>query len=205
LADNSYSKQSQLARTFGVSRTSENLRAFLRLTMPKTIEQSKSERFGKCAMPTCFAYGSENHPLDLHHVLPRSQSKERIDDFTNHLYLCGDFFPKNHHKGIHGERTPGWADWKQLGIFDDSIPEDAEPPRAATDEDIRRLLQYASQDVIVAGLLRSRPAAAIEYLLARGNISFTYIPDSIQYSYIKEQFRERNVWNPLKRIYPKIP
>ena len=188
-----------------MSRTPESLRAFLRLSMPANLEQSKSERFGKCAMPTCVSYGSTDHPLDLHHVVPRSQSKERSDDFTNHLYLCGDFFPKNHHQGLHGERTPGWIDWKQLGVFDHSMPEETVVANIATDEDIRRLLQCAVQDVIVAGLLRSRPVAAIEYLLARGTISFPFIPDSIQYNYIKEQLRERNEWNPLKRIYPKIP
>lgn len=94
LADNNYSKQSQLARNFGVSRDPHELRALLRLQMPKTLEESRTERFKKCAVPSCFFHGTVEHPLDLHHVVPRSQSKSLIDEFTNHLYLCGDFFKR---------------------------------------------------------------------------------------------------------------
>lgn len=201
LADNNYSKQSQLARNFGVSRDPHELRALLRLQMPKTLEESRAERFKKCAVPSCFAHGTVEHPLDLHHVVPRSQSKSRIDDFTNHLYLCGDFFPNNHHKAIHGLATPGKKHWEELGIFGKDFSE-AIPCEEimATEAQFSALLAFAAKDSMARILLRSNVSAAISYAITRGVVeSFSVLSEDNKKTL--SLWREKDVpWTSLQRL-----
>lgn len=114
----SYEKHRQLRVERPLYRDHERFWQVLSVKKPKTREESEAQRYGKCACPGCAAVGTRAKPLDLHHIVPRSHSKELIDEFTNHVYLCGDFFEKNHHKALHHERTSGWKDWKQLNVFE---------------------------------------------------------------------------------------
>lgn len=156
-----YSKQEQANRNFRTYRDPEKLRELLRLKMPDTLEASQSERYGRCAHPKCAAYGTIDHPLDLHHVIPRSQSVARQHDFQNHLYLCGDFFFKNHHKALHGEDTPGREDWKSLGIFDDIQDEE---PCSAEKIPVGMILKILmDRDHMARVLYRKDPALLVDY------------------------------------------
>ena len=111
-----YPKVRQLAVDRALHRHPERLRAYLQLAIPATRAASRAERFGKCAFPNCRVVGTREHPLELHHVEPRSQSPGRRDDFRNHLYLCGDFHDRDHHGGLHGEQVPGRHDWERIGV-----------------------------------------------------------------------------------------
>lgn len=161
--NNSYSKQAQIARTHRIHRNPDALRAILRLAAPQTREESEARRYGKCSVPSCGAVGTSDQPLDLHHIIPRSQSRARIDDFTNHVYLCGDFFPKNHHKGLHGEATPGRVDWQRLGVA--AAPDCQEPLAnvASVDEVVFALVKLISRDRIANVLLSKNIDDLINY------------------------------------------
>ena len=198
----SFSKADQLFKVFGVHRDPENLRKLLNIRMPFTLQESQAERFGKCAHPQCFSYGTIDHPLDLHHVLPRSQSKSRIDDFTNHLYLCGDFFPNNHHKGLHGIATPGKKDWDDIGAYKDCFyePETCVEAALAKQASIEPLLEFAKKDSMARNLLRTDLSSAIAYASTFGVIeSGVVFPDHDME--LLSQWREKDVtWSPLFRL-----
>lgn len=198
-----YSKITQLYRTFSVKRNPKKLRDFLRLKIPSSLEESMAERYGKCAALGCPAYGTIDRPLDLHHVVPRSQSRALIDDFTNHLYLCGDWFPRNHHKAIHGENTPGKEDWIRLGIFndlfDDINPCDVEP-KVATLEDIKKFEVFAKENLIAANILFSDPDVFFEYSARVNNTSPGITVTAEQLQSLKNIVKETQPWNPIQRI-----
>lgn len=204
LADNNYSKQSQLARNFGVSRDPHELRALLRLQMPKTLEESRAERFKKCAVPSCFAHGTVEHPLDLHHVIPRSQSKLLIDEFTNHLYLCGDFFEKNHHKALHGNSTPGRKDWEKLGVVSvtvlESFCEPEETISMATLEEAYALIKLTDNDQVARNLLKKNILLATQYAVEKGVLHsvVAFSGDTLKTIILWQQ--ERKTWSPLHLI-----
>ena len=201
LVADSFSKATQLFKVFGVHRNPESLRKLLNVRMPSTVQESQAERFGKCALPRCFSYGTVDHPLDLHHVVPRSQSKSRIDDFTNHLYLCGDFFPNNHHKAIHGLATPGKKHWEELGIFGKDFSE-AIPCEEimATEAQFSALLAFAAKDSMARILLRSNVSAAISYAITRGVVeSFSVLSEDNKKTL--SLWREKDVpWTSLQRL-----
>ena len=204
LADNNYSKQSQLARSFGVSRDPHELRALLCLQMPKTLEESRAERFKKCAVPTCFAHGTVENPLDLHHVVPRSQSKSLIDEFTNHLYLCGDFFQKNHHKALHGNATPGRKDWEKLGVIPNVMLEKSceseKTISLATLEEACALIKLTDNDQVARNLLKKNILLATQYAVEKGVLHsvVAFSGDTLKTIILWQ--RERRTWNPLHLI-----
>lgn len=204
LADNNYSKQSQLARSFEVSRDPHELRALLRLQMPKTLEESRAERFKKCAVPTCFAHGTVENPLELHHVVPRSQSKSLIDEFTNHLYLCGDFFQKNHHKALHGNATPGRKDWEKLGVIPNVMLEKSceseKTISLATLEEACALIKLTDNDQFARNLLKKNILLATQYAVEKGVLHsvVAFSGDTLQTIILWQQ--ERETWNPLHLI-----
>ena len=165
-----YSKHFQVEQTRKVHRNPEQLRRILKNLTPKTLEQSQQLRYGKCSIPQCISYGTPDHPLDLHHIIPRSQSSAHRDEFTNHLYICGDFFPRNHHKAIHGEATPGLEDLQKLGFFG-SWEADGEPPPLRTlDETGPVLLQFTQTDSIARSLLSTNVEYLLDYAIKRGII-----------------------------------
>lgn len=106
-----------------------------------------------------------------------------VDEFINHLYLCGDFFSANHHKALHGELTPGKADWLAIGIFGDWVAEDpcAEPPRV--DDAGVRLVQLSSTDRIASALLKRDIFTAYDYAIKKGLFPKNSIlyPEDIKY------------------------
>jgi len=165
-----YSKQSQVEKTRKIHRSPEQLRYILKKSTPKTLEQSQELRYGKCSIPQCISYGTEDHPLDLHHIIPRSQSTASRDDFRNHIYLCGDFFPRNHHKAMHGEATPGLEDLQKLGFFG-SWEATADPvPTRSLDETGPILLQFSQTDSIARSLLSTNVEYLLDYAIKRGII-----------------------------------
>ena len=197
----SFSKTTQLFKVFGIHRDPESLRKLLNIRSPASLQESQAERFGKCAHPRCFSYGTIDHPLDLHHVVPRSQSKSRIDDFTNHLYLCGDFFPNNHHKALHGLATPGKKDWEELGISKKNFPESAPcEETVATEEQFSTFLAFATKDSMARILLRSNLPAAISYAISRGVVeSFSVLSEDNEKTL--SLWREKDVpWTSLQRL-----
>lgn len=197
----SFSKATQLFKVFGVHRNPESLRKLLNARMPSTVQESQAERFGKCAIPRCFSYGTADHPLDLHHVVPRSQSKSRIDDFTNHLYLCGDFFPNNHHKGLHGLATPGKKHWEDIGIFGKVFSETIPCEEImATEAQFSALLAFAAKDSMARILLRSNLSAAISYAINRGVVeSFSVLSEDNKKTL--SLWKEKDVpWTSLQRL-----
>lgn len=201
LVADSFSKATQLFKVFGVHRNPESLRKLLNIRMPSTLQESQAERFGKCAHPQCFSYGTIDHPLDLHHVIPRSQSKSRIDDFTNHLYLCGDFFPNNHHKAIHGLATPGKKHWEDIGIFGKNFSETIPCEEImATEAQFSALLAFAAKDSMARILLRSNLSAAISYAINRGVVeSFSVLSEDNKKTL--SLWREKDVpWTSLQRL-----
>lgn len=202
----SYSKESQIARTFRRHRDPVALRALFSLRMPTSEAESAAERYGRCAVPGCPSYGTLDRPLDLHHVVPRSQSRALIDDFTNHLYLCGDWFPRNHHKAIHGENTPGKEDWIRLGIFNDLFdginPCDVEP-KMATLEDIKKFEVFAKENLIAANILFSDPDVFFEYSAQVSNTSPGITVTAEQLQSLKNIVKETRPWNPIQRILKK--
>jgi len=202
-----FSKQQQLSKAFEIHRDPERLRGLLKLCMPRSLEESRKERFGKCAHPRCFAYGTEDHPLDLHHVLPRSQSRSRIDDYKNHLYLCGDFFPKNHHKGLHGQATLGRRDWEDLGVF--AVQETAveRPPEeivAAKAADLNDLLYLLRRDAMAMNLYRSNPNLTLDYGIKNGYLPLDYSLGEEEKKRISSLLREKEEWNPKSILFPKM-
>lgn len=167
MADNSYTKHNQIARSHRIHRNPERLRALLHLKPSQSSEESQMLRFGLCSVPNCHALGTESHPLDLHHIIPRSQSIERIHDHNNHLYLCGDFFPNNHHKALHGEATKGKNDWIALGIFGDWAAEEPCEDPANSGPVWPSLLHLAQMDRIAAVLLKSNIDYALDYAIKK--------------------------------------
>lgn len=159
-----YEKYVQLNKNFAQHRDPDLLRALLRLPTPKSLHESQAQRYQKCGHPACSAYGTVDRPLDLHHIVPRSQSKVLVHEFTNHIYLCGDFFPKNHHKSLHGQQTPGRMDWLKIGVFE--VPEGLEhcdDSPASLDDIVRALLELGVRDHIARVLLKNNLASAIDY------------------------------------------
>lgn len=181
--NNSYPKIDQIARRHRIHRNPERLRALLRLQAPRSQEESAAQRYGKCAHPLCGAVGTSERPLDLHHIIPRSQSRTMVDEVTNHLYLCGDFFGANHHKALHGESTPGKADWLAIGIFGDWVAEApcVEPPRV--DDTGARLVQLSGTDRIASALLKRDIFTAYDYAIKKGLFPKNSIlyPEDIKY------------------------
>lgn len=166
-----YSKQSQVEKIRKIHRNPEQLRRILKIPTPTTLEKSQQLRYGKCSIPQCISYGTPDHPLDLHHIIPRSQSIAHRDEFTNHLYICGDFFPKNHHKAIHGEATPGLEDLQKLGFFG-SWEANADPaPTRSLDETGPILLQFSQVDSIARSLISTSVEYLLDYAKKRGIIS----------------------------------
>lgn len=143
-----YLKSDQTGRQRKIYRNHEEIWEFLHLRKPTSQEESEAMRYGKCACPLCPARGTVDRPLDLHHIVPRSQSKELANNFLNHLYVCGDFFPGNHHKALHGEMTQGRKDWLALGVFS-AFPPDM-IPRVSEAE---ALIDLAVRDTIARALL----------------------------------------------------
>lgn len=202
-----FTKQQQLLKAFRIHRDPERLRDLLKLRMPKSIEESKRERFAKCAFPKCSAYGTVDHPLDLHHVLPRSQSKNKIDDFTNHLYLCGDFFPRNHHKGLHGEATLGRRDWEELGIFavhESAVERPPEMAIAAPAADSDDLLHLLRRDSMAMNLYRSNPNLTLDYGIKNGYLPLGYSLGEEEKRRISSLLREKEEWNPKSILLRKM-
>jgi hypothetical protein len=158
-----YDKHDQLNKERRLYRDHTKIWDFLKLSVPASREESEARRFGKCACPSCPSIGTEDRPLDLHHIVPRSHSKQLIKDFTNHLYLCGDFFPANHHKALHGEMTPGRRDWLILGIFGD-VPATIQAPVVGP------LTELARQDQIARTLLGQDPMLLLQYAQEKGII-----------------------------------
>lgn len=202
-----YSKNTQISRKFHLRRDPVKLRDFLRLKMPISREDSEAERYGKCAVPNCGAYGTLDRPLDLHHVIPRSQSRARVDDFTNHLYLCGDWFPLNHHKAIHGETTQGKEDWLRLGLFNDFVDEH-EPcgvePELANPNDIRKLSEFAQEDLLARNLLLSDKILFIDYAISKSILSSVIMVTAEQLNSLRNIIQRGSGWNPITRIQTKI-
>lgn len=165
-----YSKQSQVEKTQQIHRNPEQLRRILKNPTPKTLEQSQQSRYGKCSIPQCISYGTSDHPLDLHHIIPRSQSIAHRDDFLNHLYVCGDFFPKNHHKAMHAEATPGLDDLRKLGFFGLWEADAESPPLRTLDETGPALLQFTQTDSIARSLLSTNVEYLLDYAKKRGII-----------------------------------
>lgn len=203
-------KQQQVERMFRVYRDPERLRDVLRLRTPASREESEKGRYGRCPVLGCSAHGTESSPLDLHHIIPRSHSVARKDDYTNHLYLCGDFFPKNHHKALHGEATLGYRDWKHLGVFDALLPSE-EPsqnqqlPPATTDQ-VEAVLQLVRTDPLASALFLSNPSLVVEYGSKNGYLPFLFTLGKNDLERIYSFYREKDEWNPLKRLLkPKMP
>lgn len=199
----SYSKESQIARTFRRHRDPVALRALLSLRMPTSEAESAAERYGRCAVPGCPSYGTLDRPLDLHHIIPRSQLRQRINDFTNHLYLCGDWFPFNHHKALHGEGTPGRKDWLKIGVFNDLEYDKIDcdtAPVMATSEQIEQLRVLASTDVLGANILLHNYDVFFEYAIKKGVISFGITVTLEQFHSIKNSVKESSLCNPISRI-----
>ena len=126
-----FSKINQLSKTYKPHRDPYQLRKILGIEIPSSESKSKAQRFGKCSHPRCSNVGTIDRPLDLHHIIPRSQSRADINNYINHLYLCGDRFVANHRKSLHGEATPGLVDWRAIGFF---ANETAEEPCSGTVE-----------------------------------------------------------------------
>lgn len=164
----SFQKETQLFKNQKIHRNPEKLRQLLRKHIPSSKEESEAERYGKCANPKCVNIGTIDRPLDLHHIIPRSQSKSLINNYTNHLYLCGDRFVENHHKALHGEATPGLTDWKTLGIFGDWHAEDACQPHERVDGAAARLLELSTIDRICKALITQNPHFAYDYAIKKG-------------------------------------
>lgn len=160
-----FSKQQQLYKHLPVYRNHEEIWQFLGLSVPTSKEESQAMRYGKCACPSCPHYGTIDRPLDLHHIVPRSHSKALINQYANHLYLCGDFFSKNHHKALHGEMTPGRQDWVAIGIFS-VLPSD----RMEAGPMAQPLIDLAIRDRIARTLLSQDPALFIDYARKQGII-----------------------------------
>ena len=179
-----YSKELQIDRNFRTFRNPEKLRKLLRLKMPETIEQSLAERYGRCAHPSCVAYGTMDHPLDMHHVVPKSQSGALQDDFTNHLYLCGDFFHKNHHKALHGEATPGRADWIALGVFDEHLHDPLSEDEIGCKQPVGQILKaLMEKDHMARVLYKTDPKLLVEYAQKKHVVSGNIDP---QFSLLHE-------------------
>ena len=185
----SYSKESQIARTFRRHRDPVALRAHLSLRMPTSEAESAAERYGRCAVPGCPSYGTLDRPLDLHHIIPRSQLRQRINDFTNHLYLCGDWFPFNHHKAL-----------RQMCIRDSDKIDCDNAPVMATSEQIEQLRVLASTDVLGANILLHNYDVFFEYAIKKGVISFGITVTLEQFHSIKNSVKESSLCNPISRI-----
>lgn len=160
---NEFTKKQQLYKHLPTYRNHEEIWQFLGLSIPTSKEESQAMRYKKCACPPCPNYGTIDRPLDLHHIVPRSHSKALINEYANHLYLCGDFFPNNHHKALHGEMTPGRRDWMAIGIFS-ALPSDRmlAVPMAQT------LIDLAIRDRIARTLLSQEPAFLLDYARKQG-------------------------------------
>lgn len=158
-----FSKNDQLHKSYKIHRDPERLRQLLGVLVPTSKEHSEARRYGKCEHPKCGNVGTIDRPLDLHHIVPRSQAKYLINEYVNHLYLCGDLFRENHHKALHGESTIGLKDWKTLGFFGDwdaETPCEDPPP---LDDAVGRLLELARADQICRSLLAKDPVLAFDY------------------------------------------
>lgn len=179
----SFSKDNQISRTRRIHREPDQLRALLGISIPTSKTESESRRYGKCSHPKCGNVGTIDRPLDLHHIVPRSQSRAMINEYSNHLYLCGDFFMQNHHKALHGEATPGLVDWRQLGIFGEWAAEAACPPSQRVDGLADRLVDLASSDSICRVLIRQDVYLALDYAIRKGVIqkSSVLFPEDIKY------------------------
>jgi len=185
-----YSKAEQISRQFRVHRDPERLRKLLKIAVSSTREESEQDRYRKCAHPHCVAIGSHDRPLDLHHIVPRSQSVGLIDEYTNHIYLCGDFFQKNHHKALHGEETPGKKDWISLGIFGDWNAEHSCAEPTTVDNAGQRLVELAMTDSIASVLLRSNVEFALDYAKKKGVFSPSVVLLPVDSEYINRNLHK---------------
>ena len=160
-----FGKNIQIARTYPLYRDHERLWEHLRLKCPESIEESQNLRYGKCANPRCALRGTKDHPLDLHHIVPRSHYVLLRDDIRNQLYVCGDFFGPNHHKALHGEETPGRKDWLALNVFDLYAHE-----KKIVDNSflVERLVSLAGRDHIARVLLQRDPLQLLGYASSKG-------------------------------------
>jgi hypothetical protein len=166
-----YSKYNQLYKQYKIHRDPLRLRQLLNITLPTSQEESESRRYKKCEHPKCGNVGTIDRPLDLHHIVPRSQSSSLIKDFCNHLYLCGDRFKENHHKALHGESTIGLSDWKKLGLFDDWRADADCSTTPEVDGLAERLVEFAQSDQICRTLLQTNPTLALDYIKRRNFFS----------------------------------
>lgn len=166
-----YLKATQLHTNRNVHRDPGKLAIILKKPLATSIEDSQEQRYKKCSIPKCIARGTIDRPLDLHHVIPRSQSVAFQNDFRNHLYVCGDLFPKNHHKALHGEATPGLEDLQKLGFFGPWKADEEPSPSRTLDETGPALLQFTQTDAIARSLLSTNVEYLLDYAIKRGIIS----------------------------------
>lgn len=180
---NGYDKHRQLFHSRRIHRNPEQLRKLLGIAIPESSIESESYRYKKCAHPKCGSIGTIDRPLDLHHIIPRSQSKLLINNFINHIYLCGDLFPMNHHKSLHGESTPGLKDWENIGFFGEWSADHSCEPDSGVDGAAEKLLQLADQDQICLALIVRDPVLGYDYAIRKGvfPVSSTISVKDIEY------------------------
>lgn len=183
-----FGKSIQIARTYPLYRDHERLWAHLGLKCPESIEESQNLRYGKCANPRCVIRGTRDRPLDLHHIVPRSQSVLLRDDIRNHLYVCGDFSGPNHHKALHGEATPGRKDWLALSVFEMHAPEKKPVDNALL---VERLLSLASRDHIAGVLLKRDPLLLLGYASSKGVVDSNSVLSGSELGELHEWSRKR--------------
>ena len=183
-----FGKSIQIARTYPLYRDHERLWAHLGLKCPESIEESQNLRYGKCANPRCVIRGTRDRPLDLHHIVPRSQSVLLRDDIRNHLYVCGDFSGPNHHKALHGEATPGRKDWLALSVFEMHAPEKKLVDNALL---VERLLSLASRDHIAGVLLKRDPLLLLGYASSKGVVDMNSVLSGSELGELHEWSRKR--------------
>lgn len=185
----SFSKTEQILHNRTIHRDPERLRKLLGIVIPTSPSESMAQRYGKCSHPKCGNVGTIDRPLDLHHIVPRSQAKYLINEYSNHLYLCGDFFKENHHKALHGEMTPGMLDWRAIGFFGDWSAEADCSPAPRVDGAGARLLEFSRTDRIALALIKRDIVLAFDYAIKKDVFPkrSTIYPEDVQYitDYIK--------------------